>query len=572
MSFISEAEFEAAQAAAPAEAPRAEDAPAEMPAPRPAGAAPEPEPEPVAEAPEASEPEVAALEPPAELEAPEAPDRIVPKVVTLAPPTAAAPPRPRPAPRVEPEPTPPAEAVRPAEVPKPVAAPAPEPEVARVEEPPAAPPEAAPEPEAEPTPPATLALETSGRPMARRGNVAPPRDTDGRERDGGAEAGGARGRSQPAAGAAGDARHRARRRRPTPVSPRRPGHAEPTSLPVGPPLSNSEKDGLKLAVQRCWNVPAGVRDAQELKVTLAAELAADGAVINASIRMIEPRNAAGRALPAGLRGRAAGADPLLALRSAARQVRPVAQHRSRLQPRGNGVMVNRLRRNLLIGVPAALALRPFAAAAQAPLRIEITEGVIEPMPFAAPGFVPDSQAAADLAARITQVVVDDLTGTGLFREIPRSAHIGRIANFDAPVAFADWKAINAQALITGAVGTNGDRAQVRFRLWDVFAQQGLGEGLQFEGGRGQLAAAGAQGGGRGLFPADRRERLFRQQGRLHRRERAEGGAAQAARDHGLRRGERGDADRRQRAGADAAAVAEREPGALHQLRAGRAAR
>ena len=60
---------------------------------------------------------------------------------------------------------------------------------------------------------------------------------------------------------------------------------------MGPPLSNAEKDGLKLAVQRCWNVPAGVRDAQELKVTLAAELAADGAVINASIRMIEPRSA-----------------------------------------------------------------------------------------------------------------------------------------------------------------------------------------------------------------------------------------------------------------------------------------
>ena len=144
-------------------------------------------------------------------------------------------------------------------------------------------------------------------------------------------------------------------------------------------------------------------------------------------------------------------------------------------------MVDGLRRNLLIGVPAAaLLLRPFAAAA-APLRIEITEGVVEPMPFAVPGFVPDTPAAGDLAARITQVVIDDLTGTGLFREIPPAAQIGKITNFDAPVAFADWKAINAQALITGAVGTNGDRAQVRFRLWDVFAQQGLGEGLQFEG-------------------------------------------------------------------------------------------
>jgi len=144
-------------------------------------------------------------------------------------------------------------------------------------------------------------------------------------------------------------------------------------------------------------------------------------------------------------------------------------------------MVDRFRRNLLIGVPAALASRPFAALAQAPLRIEITEGVVEPMPFAVPAFVPDGGAAAQLAGQITQVVIDDLAGTGLFREVPAAAHISKVASFDAPIAFADWKAINAQALITGAVGVSGDRATVRFRLWDVFAQAPLGEGLQFDG-------------------------------------------------------------------------------------------
>ena len=94
-------------------------------------------------------------------------------------------------------------------------------------------------------------------------------------------------------------------------------------------------------------------------------------------------------------------------------------------------MVDRLRRNLLIGVPAALVL-PWAAAAQAPLRIEITEGVIEPMPFAAPGFVADGGAATDLAARITQVVVDDLDGTVLFRDVPRSA-----LYFDSDTSWGD---------------------------------------------------------------------------------------------------------------------------------------
>ena len=120
-------------------------------------------------------------------------------------------------------------------------------------------------------------------------------------------------------------------------------------------------------------------------------------------------------------------------------------------------MVNSFRRSLVLGLPASLALLPFAAAAQSPLRIEITEGVIEPMPFAAPTFVADTPEAAQMAAQITQVVTADLTGSGLFREIPAAAHIGRISNFDAPIRFSDWSAINAQALVTGAVRQSGDR-------------------------------------------------------------------------------------------------------------------
>ncbi len=144
-------------------------------------------------------------------------------------------------------------------------------------------------------------------------------------------------------------------------------------------------------------------------------------------------------------------------------------------------MVDRFRRNLVLSASAMGLMRPFAAVAQSPLRIEITEGVVEPMPIAVPAFVPDGGGAADVAARITQVVIDDLVGTGLFREIPRSAHIGQVSNFEAPVQFADWRAINAQALLTGAVGSSGGQVSARFRLWDVFAQAPLGEGLRFDG-------------------------------------------------------------------------------------------
>ncbi|SMY06612.1 Tol-Pal system beta propeller repeat protein TolB [Flavimaricola marinus] len=129
---------------------------------------------------------------------------------------------------------------------------------------------------------------------------------------------------------------------------------------------------------------------------------------------------------------------------------------------------------------AALMLA-FPAVAQTPLRIEITEGVIEPLPFAAPLFQAETAGAEQLASDITRLVSQDLTGTGLFREIPASAFISTVNSFAQPVAFADWRAINAQALVVGAVSVNGSQLTVKFRLYDVFSGAELGEGLQFAG-------------------------------------------------------------------------------------------
>ncbi len=129
---------------------------------------------------------------------------------------------------------------------------------------------------------------------------------------------------------------------------------------------------------------------------------------------------------------------------------------------------------------ATLAAGPLAAQT-GPLRIEITEGVIEPLPFAIPAFVPASPEAGTQATQLAQVVAADLTGTGLFREIPAGAHISKITDFSAPVQYADWKAINAQALITGSVAVAGDKLTVQFRVYDVFSGAELGNGLQFVG-------------------------------------------------------------------------------------------
>ncbi|MFW8596183.1 Tol-Pal system beta propeller repeat protein TolB [Cribrihabitans neustonicus] len=135
---------------------------------------------------------------------------------------------------------------------------------------------------------------------------------------------------------------------------------------------------------------------------------------------------------------------------------------------------------LLIGASALAATGP-ALAQDGPLRIEIDQGVIEPLPYAVPDFLPETPAAAQYAADIARVVASDLSGTGLFREVPKSAHISEVTSFDAPVKYADWKAVNAQALITGAVSVNGSQLTVRFRGYDVFSEKELGTGLQFTG-------------------------------------------------------------------------------------------
>ena len=139
-------------------------------------------------------------------------------------------------------------------------------------------------------------------------------------------------------------------------------------------------------------------------------------------------------------------------------------------------------RQIYFMLALGLGLGGFAPIVTAePLKIVIDSGVIEPMPYAVPDFIAENAGAGKLAQELARVVADDLTGTGLFREIAADAYISKVTSFDAPVAYGDWQAINAQALITGSVSASGDQVVVKFRLFDIFSGQQMGEGLQFAG-------------------------------------------------------------------------------------------
>ena len=126
-------------------------------------------------------------------------------------------------------------------------------------------------------------------------------------------------------------------------------------------------------------------------------------------------------------------------------------------------------------VLAALAVLLLAStSARAELRIDITSGKVEPLPIAIPplagGAPNETQAGQDLAG----VVSADLGRSGLFRPLDPRSFIQNLSVADTQPQFADWRQINAQALVTGAVKTQADgRLKVEFRLWDVFAEQQL---------------------------------------------------------------------------------------------------
>jgi TolB protein len=128
---------------------------------------------------------------------------------------------------------------------------------------------------------------------------------------------------------------------------------------------------------------------------------------------------------------------------------------------------------------AAIALAATAAgpvAAQEPLRLEITEGVTEPMPIALPEFTgPEGRG---LGVEVRKVVVADLEDSGLFRVIDPSAYVAQTAGVDVRPDFVNWAVINAEALGVGEAQVEGDgRLSVRFQLWDVFGQRALADGI-----------------------------------------------------------------------------------------------
>src|SRR5215475_7989344 len=105
------------------------------------------------------------------------------------------------------------------------------------------------------------------------------------------------------------------------------------------------------------------------------------------------------------------------------------------------------RRALLAGTAAfATTLALPSRYARAALRLDVTQGNIQPLPIAIPDFVGGTPGDAEGARGVSQVITANLKRSGLFNPIDPAAYIEKITNIDTTPRFDDWRTNNAQAL------------------------------------------------------------------------------------------------------------------------------
>ncbi len=116
-----------------------------------------------------------------------------------------------------------------------------------------------------------------------------------------------------------------------------------------------------------------------------------------------------------------------------------------------------------------------AMAQQGEVRIDVTRGVVEPMPIAITSFMAQAGADQTIATEMPQVITNNLSHSGLFKPINPQAFVQSVQSIHQEgIRFPEWRAVNAQAMVTGVVTRAADgRTRVEFRLYDVLSQKQL---------------------------------------------------------------------------------------------------
>jgi len=97
-----------------------------------------------------------------------------------------------------------------------------------------------------------------------------------------------------------------------------------------------------------------------------------------------------------------------------------------------------------------------------------------PKPIAIPDFKGATPQAQSIAAQMSDVVRNDLAGSGIFRLIDKAAYVEKDLDINTTPRFADWTVIQAQNLVVGNVAFDAHGNLVtQFRIYDTFLSKEL---------------------------------------------------------------------------------------------------
>ncbi len=108
--------------------------------------------------------------------------------------------------------------------------------------------------------------------------------------------------------------------------------------------------------------------------------------------------------------------------------------------------------------------------ARADVYIDINQGSTQPLPIALVDFNGTNAKTEQLGKQLVEVITANLQRSGLFSPIDQRSFISKNIDITSFPRFADWRIVNAQALLHGRISSDGAGIRVEFRLWDVFAE------------------------------------------------------------------------------------------------------
>ncbi len=113
----------------------------------------------------------------------------------------------------------------------------------------------------------------------------------------------------------------------------------------------------------------------------------------------------------------------------------------------------------------------FSSSVLAELRIDITQGNMDPIPLAILEFNTKDDESNEISMNINRVISNNLQRSGLFSVLPRKLFFNSKIPFKNKPIFSDWKIITAQGLVHGKLDLKNEKLAIEFRLWDIFAEK-----------------------------------------------------------------------------------------------------